>query len=147
MLGVEALGPIPAELSGWRELLAVSTARGALRILRGTAPRLVTQVVGYFSRELAHESYALTLREIADSPPLGIFAEWSRMTGYAAASHRLLTGLVLAHRTRFTEVYVYTQSTVVAIGVNTAGVATALVGVPCRTTNDRERFMARVLEP
>jgi hypothetical protein len=147
MPGVDVLGPIPAQLADWSEVLLASDARGAIRILRGPKGRLVSQVVGHFSAEFGAKSHAITLAEIADGRSVSIFAEWSRMTGYDAASRRLLTDMVLTHRASITEVCVFTLSTMVALGVNTAGLATALVGVPVTSTTDRSGFFARVLAP
>jgi hypothetical protein len=138
------LGPLPPEVRDARVALAMQGPKGAVRVLSVSEHVALTQTYGHLDAALARELQRATLELANAHPPLLSFGEWSQMIGYDREARQLLTDMILQNRTKFAEVSILTGSTMVSVGVNTAGLATALVGISLTSTTDRRAFFEKL---
>lgn len=134
---------LPRLLPAWAQrspILDAYDSRGAIAIWTPRANLAVTQASGVLTEELATR-WITAVAPLWLRPGRWTFcSDWQYMTSYDSRARSLLTKLVLDEYQHIAASYFLTGSKLVAMGVATAGAATALVGVRLHATTNRAEW-------
>lgn len=102
----------------------------------------VITVVGHLSNNDADELMAELIAIIAREGDLWMFNDWSEMTSYDSLARMRLTAWAVEHRDKIKTITIWSTSPIVRMGVSTAALALALVGVKLESASNRAEFEA-----
>lgn len=122
-------------------VLSCENARGALRVTQPRPDIMVTQVLGHLDESLAEQLTAALDPVLARAKKkIAFFHDWERLDTYDSKARKLLTEWVISKRTLMEGGWFLTRSAIVAMGVATAGAATAVVGHTLHASLDRRNW-------
>jgi hypothetical protein len=121
-------------------VLSIENARGAVSVTQPRPTVVVTQVSGYLDESLAERLMESLAPILERSQKIALFHDWEQLDNYDSKARRRLTEWVIARRTLMEGGWFLTRSPIVAMGVATAGAATALVGHTLHASLDRREW-------
>lgn len=130
-------------------VLYIESARGALSVTQPRPSVIVTQVSGHLDEPLAEQLMDSLGPVLERSKKVALFHDWEQLDSYDSKARKRLTEWVIARRALMEGGWFLTRSPMVAMGVATAGAATALVGHTLHASLDRrtwERLLRGRLE-
>ena len=116
--------------------------RGSLEIYLPPPNLLVNVARGHLSQFLARRWVDVIDVEFKKDRVFHSFQDWEAMTSYDSAARRVLTTWILANRKSVASSDFLVGSRIVAMGISTANVMTALAGLHMVAHTDRAEFEA-----
>lgn len=121
-------------------ILSVENGRGAVSVTQPRPTVVVTQVCGYLDESLAERLMESLTPVLERSQKIALFHDWEQLDNYDSKARRRLTEWVIARRSLMEGGWFLTRSPIVAMGVATAGAATAIVGHTLHASLDRREW-------
>jgi hypothetical protein len=106
---------------------------------------VLTRITGHFSADLQDFFLQPMNEAIARGTRLAVFHDWEAMTGYDSSVRQNLTRWSLTHRTHIASINILVRSTIVAMGVATAGLTLRLGGMHLYSHTARAEFLSALL--
>ena len=122
-------------------LLLVEEEEGALALSIPSSNVVVSRVRGIFSREMARRWIEVMRPRTQSGVVFETFMDWELMSSYDSDARRQLTSWVVgSHRSFARGAHCLVGSKIVAMGIATAGLSFALVGVSLTAYANRTKF-------
>jgi hypothetical protein len=121
-------------------VVSTHDARGSLNIYLPKPDLCITRVKGHLSNAMARDWMDALDPHFRRGVRFTTFHEWAQMESYESAARRALTAWVIKNRKSIVSADFLVLSRLVAMGVQTASLATTLAGLPMHAHRDRDEF-------